>query len=391
MRILLLRHYPLNEGHSMVAFADQIIDGFRHRGHHVIDLTAPVRLGGWLPQHSQWAKWLGYVDQFLLFPPQLWWMIRSLPPRSLIVLADQALGPWFGVVRQRPHVIHVHDLLALEGSLGLLPEHQIGQSGRLYQRWIRHGFRHAHCFLSVSAATRLALHRQLIDSPLFSEVVYNPLSPRFGPLPSQSVQAALEQGLPHLEGRRFLIHIGSVWYKNRLGVLATWERLANRFEDLDLVLVGALDPALKNWFQERPFLIHRLRVLDRVSDELIVALYNRAAGLLFPSHYEGFGWPILEALACGCPVFTTDRAPMSEVGGKAAVYLPPCPPEPGLFTAWADQSAEMVAENLEIDEVEAMARRQLGMAWAHTFDQQLWLDQLERHYHRALALQWQTE
>jgi glycosyltransferase involved in cell wall biosynthesis len=386
MKIIVLRHYPPSEGPSMLAFADLVTHGMRKRGHQVAELTPPFWLGGWLPQRTPW-HWLGYVDQFLIFPPILWWRLRSLSPQSLIVLTDQALGPWMFVVRQHPHVVHVHDLLALEGSLGLLPEHHPGLSGRIYQRWIRHGFRHALCFLSVSAATRLALQGQLSWIPLLSEVLHNPLPSRFGPLPAEAVEAVLQRALPQLQSRRFLLHIGRNWYKNRLGVLAIWERLANRFEDLDLVLVGDLDPAMKNWLQERPFLSHRLRVLDRASDEMIVALYNGAAGLLFPSHYEGFGWPILEALACGCSVFTTDRAPMSEVGGSAAVYLPPCPPEPELFTAWADQSAELVAENLEIDEAEAMACRQLRMAWAHTFDQQHWLDQLERHYHRALALQ----
>lgn len=390
MKIIVLRHYPPSVGPSMLAFADLVTHGMRKRGHQVTELTPPFWLGGWLPQRTPW-HWLGYVDQFLIFPPILWWRLRSLSPQSLIVLTDQALGPWMFVVRQHPHVVHVHDMLALEGSLGMLPEHHPGVSGRIYQRWIRHGFRHALCFLSVSAATRLALQGHLSRIPLLSEVLHNPLPSRFGPLPAEAVEAVLKRALPQLQVRRFLLHIGRNWYKNRLGVLAIWERLANRYEDLDLVLVGGLNPAERNFLQVRPFLSHRLLVLERASDELIVVLYNGAAGLLFPSHYEGFGWPILEALACGCPVFTTDRAPMSEVGGKAAVYLPPCPPEPELFTAWANQCAELVAENLEIDEAEAMARRQHGMTWAHAFDQQHWLDQLERHYHRALALQGAAE
>jgi glycosyltransferase involved in cell wall biosynthesis len=53
------------------------------------------------------------------------------------------------------------------------------------------------------------------------------------------------------------------------------------------------------------------------------ALYSLAAGLVFPSLAEGFGWPVAEAQACGCPVFTSDRAPLPEVGGDAAVYFDP--------------------------------------------------------------------
>ena len=67
--------------------------------------------------------------------------------------------------------------------------------------------------------------------------------------------------------------------------------------------------------------------LTGASDTQINALYSRAVGLLFPSLMEGFGLPIIEAQACGCPVFTTNAAPMTEVGGSAAIYLDPSDPE----------------------------------------------------------------
>ena len=56
------------------------------------------------------------------------------------------------------------------------------------------------------------------------------------------------------------------------------------------------------------------------------ALYSVADGLLFPSWEEGLGWPLLEAQACGCRVFTSNRPPMTEVAGEAAVYFDPADP-----------------------------------------------------------------
>jgi glycosyltransferase involved in cell wall biosynthesis len=70
-------------------------------------------------------------------------------------------------------------------------------------------------------------------------------------------------------------------------------------------------------------LVGRIKELVEVSNESLRALYSMAEALIFPSLHEGFGWPIIEAQACGCLVITTDRAPMTEVGGNAAVYVDP--------------------------------------------------------------------
>lgn len=59
------------------------------------------------------------------------------------------------------------------------------------------------------------------------------------------------------------------------------------------------------------------------SNEDLRTLYSGAAALLFPSLYEGFGWPLIEAQSCGCPVITSNRPPMNEVAGDAALYIDP--------------------------------------------------------------------
>jgi glycosyltransferase involved in cell wall biosynthesis len=249
-----------------------------------------------------------------------------MPTDSLCVFSDQALGPWIPLFKSRPHIVHCHDLLALEAAMHQQSFHQLGRTGQLFQGWIRHGFRQARCFLSVSQATCAALERQLQRQPLMSAVLYNPLPSHFSPMPQSEVEVAMARDLPALGRQLFLLHIGRAWYKNRLGLLAVWEQLQILQSPVDLVLVGAADPAMREWISQRPELECRIHILDRACDSLLVVLYNQAAALLFPSHAEGFGWPILEALACGCPVVTTDAAPMTEVGGQAASYIPLCPP-----------------------------------------------------------------
>ena len=118
MEILLFRHYPLVEGPSMRSFALQIATGLRDRGHHVRETTAPLLLGRLARRQRLCAKWLGYIDQYVLFRLQLWWLARRLPPRTLCVFCDQALGPWIPALKHHPHVVHVHDLLALQAAQG---------------------------------------------------------------------------------------------------------------------------------------------------------------------------------------------------------------------------------------------------------------------------------
>jgi glycosyltransferase involved in cell wall biosynthesis len=122
---------------------------------------------------------------------------------------------------------------------------------------------------------------------------------------------------------RFILHVGSnLRRKNREGVL----RIAAKCADaLDAQIVFAGDPLSESLGQ----LARELRIHDRVveigivSDELLEALYSRAYALLYPSRFEGFGWPIIEAQACGCPVVCSSAGPMAEIAGAGALLHEP--------------------------------------------------------------------
>ena len=128
------------------------------------------------------------------------------------------------------------------------------------------------------------------------------------------------------KGERFLFHVGSnQWYKNRLGLIALFAALRSRPEGKLLKLVMAGKPWTRD-IREAVYK-HNLQasVLEctDVTNEDLCAFYSVAQAFLFPSLYEGFGWPIIEAQACGCPVFATAREPMLSVGGEGAHYFDP--------------------------------------------------------------------
>lgn len=312
---------------SQAHFARSLADAFRLRGHTVEVRSPPAKLRR-LVATGRLSKWAGYIDQYLLFPREMRAAMRSDPPDTLYVFCDQALGPWVPLAAQRPHVVHCHDLLALRSARGDIAENPTAATGRLYQRYIRRGFRQARHFISISQQTRRELHHHGGVDPVTSEVVYNGLNHPYRPLSPDAVKQRLQDaGLP-ADGPRCVLHVGGgQWYKNGVGVVSLYAAYARQTlqaggTPLPLWMVSpppghALQAALARVPGGAA-----VRFFGGLGTETLEALYSHAEVLLFPSLAEGFGWPIAEALACGCPVITTDAAPMTEVGGDAAVYLP---------------------------------------------------------------------
>jgi glycosyltransferase involved in cell wall biosynthesis len=117
----------------------------------------------------------------------------------------------------------------------------------------------------------------------------------------------------------FVLHVGQNHArKNRAGVIRAFAR-ASREIDCRLVLAGpSLNPELQELIREEG-ITDRVTVVIKPSNEVLEALYNRALALLFPSRYEGFGWPLIEAQASGCPVICSRCAPFAEVVGSSAI------------------------------------------------------------------------
>jgi glycosyltransferase involved in cell wall biosynthesis len=122
--------------------------------------------------------------------------------------------------------------------------------------------------------------------------------------------------------RRYILHVGNnSFYKNRPAVVRIFARLVSD-SDLRLVLAGqAPDKALLKQVHDLS-LQDRIEFIEEIDDERLAQLYSDAALLLFPSLYEGFGWPPLEAMACGCPVVCSSEGSLPEVAGTAALMAP---------------------------------------------------------------------
>ena len=133
----------------------------------------------------------------------------------------------------------------------------------------------------------------------------------------------------HGLAKPYFLYVGARRYnKNFMGLLRAYARFKCA-GDIDLVAVGDDDPFSK---EEQTFvnslaLKGTLRHLKIVNEDELALAYNNALALIFPSFYEGFGLPVVEAMACGTPVLASNSSSIPEVAGDAALYFNPYDPD----------------------------------------------------------------
>ncbi len=328
MRILLIANYVPDAQQSMQRFAALLATGLTEAGHEVRTVR-PSIVAGKLARGESAAKWLGYIDKLGLFPRVLH---KAVDWAQIVHVCDHSNSVYVKYLERRPHVVTCHDLLAVRSAKGEIPRQQTRWSGRRLQSMILSGLERSRHIACVSDATREDLLRIVPGAGRAGKQVSricNGLNHPYSPMDSAEAEVRLKN-LGLTSEQPFLLHIGgNQWYKNRLGVLRIFARLKESAEGGRFVLVMAGKP----WTAEMREYV-RIQKLDSavvelldVTNEDLRALYSSAELMLFPSLAEGFGWPIIEAQACGCPVVTSNIAPMNEVAGDAAIYIDPADPQ----------------------------------------------------------------
>ena len=369
----------------MPKFAEMLAGGMKRRG-HTVEVLSPEPYFFRLPMAQQLRKWMGYIDQYVVFPFKIRNRVGRYQKDTLFVFSDHALGPWVPFVAKLPHVIHCHDFLAQRSALGTIPENKTGWTGKRYQAFIRQGFRKGRNFISVSENTRKDLHKFLDATPLRSDVVYNGLNQSFKPADSTEARNWLNKryGIELEQG--YLLHVGgNQWYKNRKGVLEIYQALRSRYEtNIPLLMVGKEPTKELMEIWDSSTFKQDIHWLTSMTDEAIRIAYIGATAFVFPSIGEGFGWPIAEAMASGCPVITTDEAPMTEVAGEAGLLIPRRPIDPTKVEAWAVEGAARVNEVLQFSMQHRLDVIQKSIKNAQRFDTESSLDQIEEIYSSIL-------
>ncbi|MFZ0662444.1 MAG: glycosyltransferase family 1 protein [Acidobacteriaceae bacterium] len=352
MRVLLVANYEPDRQMSMARYAGFLHEELLKRGYAVESLR-PASVATRIVSRGNHAfRWLAYLDKFVFFPPRLWLRARHA---DIVHVCDHSNSFYLRWTAKTPNLITAHDALAIRSALGHFPQNPTRASGVQLQRWILRGLAHAHRIVCVSEKTRRDLQALLPGGPTVN-VIPNPLNRSFRAAREADV-ATIRASCGLAAEDEYLLHVGKDnWYKNRPGVLRILAELRKwpRFRQVKCVMAGTPLPVA---LHEKATELQGVVECVRPSDEQLRALYTGALALLFPSLEEGFGWPILEAQACGCPVITSGRPPMNEVAGGAAILVDP---------EDAQGAAAMIATR--VDERDALRQAGLANVRAYSMD-----------------------
>lgn len=215
-----------------------------------------------------------------------------------------------------PGLVTVHDLLVFKqpGAFAV--------AQRIYmQIWMRHTVDHAAKLLPVSEFTAQDLREMLGAQSNRMSVVYAALPDHFRPpTPEMVARVRQEYQLPD----KFWLYVAQAYpHKNHAALLDAYAVLRKRIANpWPLVLRGDFSERLDVIDKVQQLgLTECVKILGRLQHEEMPALYGAASALIFPSLFEGGGIPVLEALACGCPVAASDLPSLHEYGADAIHYF----------------------------------------------------------------------
>lgn len=314
MQVTLFRDFLEDHRISMELYADDLGQALhaRFQDRCQVHQFRP-RLPTWLGTDA----WSMRLARYAAYPWQAHWQQGQINH-----VLDHGYGHLLYVLDPEHTIVTVHDLIPLVRWRGGIPGVSPGP-----KPWLSlmsfHALRHARHLIAISENTRRDLIRFCGCKPEDITVIYYGVDEMFRVYsPTEKAAARHKWNLP-VNGTSRVMICGSQFYKNQTGALRAFAQLRTSSGfSMELLKVGPSNAEWARVVQELG-LARVTKCLGVVSPHEMPEIYNCVELLLFPSFYEGFGRPPLEAMACGTPVVTSNAGSLPEVVGDAAIVVNP--------------------------------------------------------------------
>jgi len=325
-KIILIGNYVPDRQESMERFTQMLKSGFESAGIDVA-IWYPTVFFGKLSKStlSGFGKWLGYLDKWLVFSLVLR-LKKSNDANVRYHICDHSNAAYVPHLPKGRTSITCHDVLAIRGALGFKDAYcPASSTGTILQKWILKNLLSADKIAAVSQFTlnQLIALNKGIAKPGWT-VIHNGFNAGFKKLDSTEWQGVLQDNSQEsLINNPYIVHVGSnLQRKNRKMLLNMVASLGEKWNGLICFTGQPMNAELMQQASQLG-LAGRIVEIKKPSHLYLEALINGAQAFVFPSFSEGFGWPVIEAQACGTPVIASSLEPMPEVGSNGAIYADP--------------------------------------------------------------------
>ncbi len=290
---------------------------------HSFRVYLPSRPLSDLPQETSWWKYrVAGPRKFWTFVGLPLALLRDQPPAAVVVSPTHYIPRFLGV----PRVMAIMDLSYLR-----YPEMFRAKDLHQLVHWTAYSVRHARKILTISKFSKNAIieaygvPRDMVVVTYPGVTMESKVSAKGGPASGWKSQISNVKKR-YVLSEHYILSVGTVQpRKNYVRLIEAFSRLVREYPKLELVIVGK-----KGWLYEetkeapkRFGVADRVKFLEFVPDNDLPAVYEGAICLALPSLYEGFGLPVLEAIAHRCPVVVSNTSSLPEIAGPAGIYVNP--------------------------------------------------------------------
>lgn len=313
VKITVLTNAIAADQRSMIGYGKLVLEEARKFTPDAIELRG-VSFLSTAKRKDKLGKAARNFDRFIASP------ISMIGHRTdLVHVVDPGNSVYLPFIARRAAVCTVHDMIPYLARDGHLDGFRPTTLGRKLMERILDQLTRFDRIVCVSEATRTDLLSLIPVDPDRVSVIRNAMFQELRPASKAACEAfRIRYSIP--KDAPLVLHIGRNFYKNRSRVLEAFGGIVRGLPEARLVLVGALEVPLQRLAFDLGIdqFIHEI---DYVASKEMSALYTSASVLLFPSLYEGFGYPVIEAEACGTPVVCSNRGSLPEIAGKDAAIV----------------------------------------------------------------------